>query len=189
MLKQFIIDCLRTIVNLQILMFNQDDPTKCTAAKLVKFGMAHKVRKPSQKSMVLNPFSEEFVLKEDRDQIDSITAIDCSWELAQKMFHRRFEGLSRRLPPLLAGNPVNYAKIGKLTTAEAIAAALYIIGFDDVANSLLNKFKWGHTFYELNQDLLREYSNAQTREEIVTISKDYGLLSSLPAREINKFHA
>lgn len=156
-------------------MFNQDDPTKCTAAKLVKFGIAQQVRKTSQKTVILNPFSEEFILKADGNRINSVTAIDCSWELAQKMFLRRFDGLCRRLPPLLAGNPVNYAKIGKLTTAEAIAAALYIMGFDDQANSVLNKFKWGHTFYELNQNLLRDYSSAQTHKEIMEISRDYSL--------------
>jgi len=125
--------------------------------------------------VILHPFAQEFVLKEDRNLADSITAIDCSWELAQKMFLRRFDGLSRRLPPLLAGNPVNYTKVGKLTTAEAIAAALYIMGFNDMADSILNKFKWGHTFYELNQDLLTEYSNAETSEKIIEISQDYGL--------------
>jgi len=173
--KQFILGRCKAYVDLQILMFNQDDPTKCTAAKLVKFGMARQIRKTSRKSVVLNPFSEEFILKPDCVNIDSITAIDCSWELAQKMFFKRFDGLSRKLPPLLAGNPVNYSKTGKLTTAEAIAAALYIIGLGDLANSILNKFKWGHTFYDLNQDLLMDYSKASHHDEIVQIAKDYGL--------------
>lgn len=163
-------------MDLQALMFNQDDPTKCTAAKLVKFGIVQQITKTSKKSVVLDPFSEEFILKTDAYNINSIVAIDCSWELAQKMFHRRFDGLSRRLPPLLAGNPVNYAKTGKLTTAEALAAALYILDLDDLANSILNKFKWGHTFYELNQELLKEYSGAQTYKEIIKISRDYGLI-------------
>ena len=162
-------------MDLQILMFKQDDPTKCTAAKLVKFGIARQVKKTSQKSIILNPFSKEFILAYDSSNVDSITGIDCSWELAQKMFLRRFDGLSRKLPPLLAGNPVNYSKIGKLTTAEAIAGSLYIIGFDELANSILNKFKWGHTFYDLNQDLLMDYSRACLQEEIVEIAGNYGL--------------
>ena len=162
-------------MDLQILMFKQDDPTKCTAAKLVKFGIARQVKKTSQKSIILNPFSKEFILAYDSSNVDSITGIDCSWELAQKMFLKRFDGLSRKLPPLLAGNPVNYSKIGKLTTAEAIAGALYIIGFDELANSILNKFKWGHTFYDLNQDLLMDYSRACLQEEIVEIARNYGL--------------
>jgi len=156
-------------------MFNQDDPTKCTAAKLIKFGIARQVKKTSQKSVILNPFSDEFILKSDSSKFDSVTAIDCSWELAQKMFVKRFDGFSRKLPPLLAGNPVNYSKIGKLTTAEAIAGALYLLGLDTLASSILNKFKWGHTFYDLNQHLLADYSQASNGDEIVQIAKDYNL--------------
>lgn len=156
-------------------MLNQDDPSKCTAAKLVKFGIAKQVRKASDRTMILDPFAEKIVLRIDRQYIDSITAIDCSWELAQKTFRKKFGGLPKRLPPLLAGNPVNYSKIAKLTTAEAIAGALYIMNFKDLADSILNKFKWGHTFFELNQDLLREYSNAETDDQMSEISREYGL--------------
>ena len=162
-------------MRVQVFMFNQDDPTKCTAAKLVKFGIAKKINRTSARTMVLDPFAEKIVLRTDRDYIDSITAIDCSWELAQKTFLKKFGGLSRRLPPLLAGNPVNYSKIGKLTTAEAIAGVLYIMNFTDLADSILNKFKWGHTFLELNQDLLTEYSDAKTDDKVFEISKEYGL--------------
>ena len=122
-------------MQIQVLMFEQDDPAKCTAAKLVKFGIAKRIKHLSGKDMILNPFAKEFVLRSDRDLTKSITAIDCSWELAQKMFLKKFQGLSRKLPPLLAGNPVNYSKIGKLTTAEAIAGALYIMDYGELANS------------------------------------------------------
>src|SRR5437867_9853137 len=162
-------------MQVQVFMLNQDDPAKCTAAKLVKFGIAKKINRASERTMVLDPFAEKIVLRTDRDYIDSITAIDCSWELAQKTFLKKFGRLSRRLPPLLAGNPVNYSKIGKLTTAEAIAGALYIMNFNTLADSILNKFKWGHTFFELNQDLLREYSNAETDDQMNEISREYGL--------------
>lgn len=162
-------------MQIQILMFEQDDPTKCTAAKLVKFGIAKRIKHLSGKDMILNPFAESFVLRSDRDLTKSITAIDCSWELAQKMFLKKFVGLSRKLPPLLAGNPVNYSKIGKLTTAEAIAGALYIMGFDNLANSVIGKFKWGHTFFDLNRYMLEDYTNAKTTDDVVQISQEYGL--------------
>lgn len=162
-------------MKVQVFMFKQDDPSKCTAAKLVKFGIAKQVKTVSDRTMVLDPFAEKIVLRIDRQYIDSITAIDCSWQLAQKTFLKKFGGLPKRLPPLLAGNPVNYSKIGKLTTAEAIAGALYIMNFKDLADSILNKFKWGHTFFELNQDLLREYANAETADQMNEISKEYGL--------------
>ena len=162
-------------MQIQVLMFEQDDPAKCTAAKLVKFGIAKRIKHLSGRDMILNPFAKEFVLRSDRDLTQSITAIDCSWELAQQMFLKKFVGLSRKLPPLLAGNPVNYSKIGKLTTAEAIAGALYIMDYNDLANSVIGKFKWGHTFFDLNQYLLKDYSDAKTVEDVVKISKEYGL--------------
>ncbi|MGI0060089.1 MAG: DUF367 family protein [Nitrosotalea sp.] len=162
-------------MQIQVLMFEQDDPSKCTAAKLVKFGIAKRIKHLSGKDMILNPFAKEFVLKTDRDLTKSLTAIDCSWELAQNMFLKRFVGLSRKLPPLLAGNPVNYSKVGKLTTAEAIAGALYVMDYKDVADSILDKFKWGHTFFDLNQYLLQDYLGAKTTEDIVKISQEYGL--------------
>ncbi len=156
-------------------MFEQDDPSKCTAAKLVKFGIATRVKHLTGNDMILNPFATEFVLPSDGEKTQSITGIDCSWELAQKMFLKKFTGISRKLPPLLAGNPVNYSKIGKLTTAEAISGALYVMGHKDLAISIVDKFKWGHTFLELNQYLFEDYSNAKTAEDILTISREYGL--------------
>ena len=67
---------------------------------------------------------------------------------SDKTFSSRFLGISRKLPPLFAGNPVNYSKLNKLTTVEALSA-LFILGYFDDAKKLLDKFKWGHTFYEL----------------------------------------
>lgn len=162
-------------MQIQVLMFEQDDPSKCTAAKLVKFGIAKRIKHLTGKDMILNPFAKEFVLKTDRDLTASLTGIDCSWELAQNMFLKRFVGLSRKLPPLLAGNPVNYSKVGKLTTAEAIAGALYVMDYKDLADSVLDKFKWGHTFFDLNQYLIQDYLTAKTTEDIVKISQEYGL--------------
>lgn len=162
-------------MQIQVLMFEQDDPSKCTAAKLVKFGIAKRIKHLTGKDMILNPFAKEFVLKTDRDLTASLTGIDCSWELAQNMFLKRFVGLSRKLPPLLAGNPVNYSKVGKLTTAEAIAGALYVMDYKDLADSVLDKFKWGHTFFDLNQYLIRDYLTAKTTEDVVNISQEYGL--------------
>lgn len=162
-------------MKIQVLMFEQDDPSKCTAAKLVKFGIATRIKHLTGKDMILNPFAKEFVLKNDRDLTGSITAIDCSWELAQGMFLRRFAGLSRKLPPLLAGNPVNYSKVGKLTTAEAIAGALYILDYKELADSVIGKFKWGHTFFDLNQYLLQDYLNAKTTEDVMQIAQEYCL--------------
>ena len=161
-------------MKLQILMFYQDDPKKCTAAKIVKFGLAKSIKKISSKSLVLDPFSEITLLPKDRELINTLVGIDCSWNLAEKAFSKKFNGIKRKLPPLLAGNPVNYSKLNKLTTVEALSASLHILGFKKDALELLDKFKWGHTFYELNQNLLEDYSKMTSESQIDEILKDYG---------------
>ena len=163
-------------MKLQVLMFYQDDPKKCTAAKMVKFGLAQNIKKIGNKALVLDPFSEKTLLPNDKSSVNSIIGIDCSWNLANQAFSRKYNGIKRKLPPLLAGNPINYAKLNKLTTAEALAASLFILGFKDQGLELLDKFKWGHTFYELNQNLLEEYSKLENEEQIESILKEYGLL-------------
>ncbi|MEK6971251.1 MAG: DUF367 domain-containing protein, partial [Thermoproteota archaeon] len=40
-------------------------------------------------------------------------------------------------------------------------------------HKLLDKFKWGHTFYELNQNLLLDYSEAKSEDDIQSILQDY----------------
>jgi pre-rRNA-processing protein TSR3 len=73
----------------------------------------------------------------------------------------------------LAGNPVNYAKLGKLSSVEALSGALLIMGYDSEAFTILEKFKWGHTFYELNADILQAYSRANNEDEIRDIWQQY----------------
>jgi pre-rRNA-processing protein TSR3 len=163
-------------LKLQVLMFYQDDPKKCTAAKMVKFGLAQNIKKIGSKGLVLDPFAEKTLLPKDTSVIHSIVGIDCSWNLANHAFSQKFNGIKRKLPPLLAGNPVNYSKLNKLTTAEALSGSLYILGFKEQSLELLNKFKWGHTFYELNQNLLNDYSQSTTEDDIKTIVTDYGLI-------------
>lgn len=162
-------------MNLHVLRFHQDDPKKCTAAKLVKFKLASDVKYTKKNNLVLDPFSEKTLLPKDKAIVNSIVGIDCSWNLADQAFAKKFMGVKRKLPPLFAGNPVNYSKLNKLTTVEAISASLYILGFKKESLDLLDKFKWGHTFYELNQNLLNEYSSMISENDVEKILKDYGL--------------
>jgi len=163
-------------LQIQVLLLKQDDPKKCTAQKLVKFGLARRIQKTKKDSLVLDPFSPRMLLNLDKNLASSITAIDCSWNKTDQAFATKISGTHRKLPPLFAGNPVNYSKIGKLTTVEALSGSLFILGFNEQAKSLLNKFKWGHTFFELNHELLNDYSKLNSEEEIKEILKDYGIL-------------
>jgi pre-rRNA-processing protein TSR3 len=159
-----------------IYMLHQDDPFKCTAAKLVRFRLASPVKFISRTTIVLNPFSEAPILKYDQTVADSVCAIDCSWERADEVLkHQRLaaRGIARRLPVMLAANPTNYAKLGKLSSVEALAGALYILNEKELAAKMMDKFKWGHTFLELNADLLDDYANAETEEQVAELEKEY----------------
>ena len=163
-------------MRVNVLMYNQDDPKKCTAAKLVRFNLAKKVTNISKNTLTLDPFADHTLLNSDKNNIKSITGIDCSWNLADQTFIKKFGGVSRKLPYLLAGNSVNFSKLGKLTTVEAIAASLYLLGFENQSADLLSKFKWGHTFLDLNRNLLNDYQKATSERQIEEISKEYSLI-------------
>jgi pre-rRNA-processing protein TSR3 len=160
----------------QVYMMRQDDPFKCTAAKLVKFRIVEAVKFMRRDTIVLNPFSNTLLTRADAAIATSVCAVDCSWEKADDVAkHQRIfsAGIGRRLPAMLAANPTNYAKIGKLSSAEALAGALYILGNKEVAVEIMNKFKWGHTFLELNANLLEDYSNANTQEQLMQEEREY----------------
>ncbi len=220
-------------MRIEVLMKYQDDPKKCTAARLLKAGIARRVEsiREGSRRIVLNPYSDTTLVPSDRRAAGAVVGIDCSWRLADREFaagaaagrghgpdcgidvddgylrrprrhrsgtgndnhllrrrpsqHRprgsiragqaRHHTASRRLPPLLAGNPVNYARVGMLTTAEAIAASLFIMGYAEQGHGILARFKWGHTFYDLNCRLLAEYARMTEQGDAVRIAADYGL--------------
>jgi pre-rRNA-processing protein TSR3 len=145
--------------------------------KLKRHGLARLVNKTRflpKRAVVLNPFSETAFSPADRERVEAfgLVALDCSWEHAEKVLLKQVKGTSRCLPILIAGNPVNFGKATKLTTVEALAAALYIAGFKQKAAELLSIFIWGHTFLELNRALLENYASAQNSTEIVEMQRN-----------------
>ena len=156
---------------------NQCDPKRCTGLKLKRHGLARIVNKTRflpKRAIVLNPFSVIAFSPADRKRVEDfgLAALDCSWEHAEKVMQKHVKGTSRCLPILIAGNPVNFGKATKLTTAEALAAALYIAGFKQEAVELLSIFTWGHTFLELNQVMLDNYAKALDSSEIIKIQNE-----------------
>ncbi len=127
-----------------------------------------------KRAVVLNPFSEIAFSPADRARVEEagLVALDCSWEHAEKVLSHHVRGTSRCLPVLIAGNPTNYAKATKLSTAEALAGALYIAGFKDEARQLLSIFTWGHTFFELNALLLDDYAAAKDSSDVVSVMRN-----------------
>ena len=161
-------------IRLTIYHANQCDPKRCTGLKLKRLGLARivtKTRFMPKRAIILNPFAKVAFSPLDRNRVANfgLAALDCSWEHAEKVLSHNVKGTSRCLPVLIAGNPTNFAKATKLTTAEALAAALYIAGFKKEAKELLSVFTWGHTFFELNAVLLDEYAAAKDSSEVVAI--------------------
>jgi pre-rRNA-processing protein TSR3 len=164
----------------RIVVYNarQCDPKKCTALKLEHHGLVRgvtQVRFLPKRAVVLNPFSEIAFSPADRDRIEDfgLAALDCSWEKAERFLSTHVRGTSRCLPVLIAGNPVNFGRPTKLSTLEALAAALFIAGFREQASELLAMYKWGHTFLELNHEMLESYASAKDSADVVEVQKQF----------------
>jgi pre-rRNA-processing protein TSR3 len=155
---------------------HQDDPKKCTAKKLARFHLVilqKNIHHLPMDAVLLNPLSPKALSPEDAPATD-ILAVDCSWEKTEQVFGILSQKRkARALPYLLAANPVNYGKPFRLTTAEALAATLYILGAPKQAAELLKIFTWGLHFLVLNKEPLDEYQNAKNSTEIIEIMKQY----------------
>jgi len=165
-------------VKITIYHAGQCDPRKCTALKLKRHGLVrivHQLRFLPRRAVVLNPFSEIAFSPADKKRIVDfgLAGLDFSWERAENVLLKSVRGTSRCLPYLIAGNPVNFGKPMKLSTVEALAAALYIAGFREEAEELLSIFKWGHTFLELNKERLESYAQARDSTEVVRLQKQF----------------
>lgn len=146
-------------IDLYCIHFNECDPKKCTALKLKKFGLLNikkRITGKLKKAILLNPFGQKEISYSDRNLIkkNGLIVIDCSWNKLLKFreIHHKF---SRRLPSLIAANPVNYGKWEKLSSVEALAAALFLTGFKKEAKIITSKFHWGAQFWEINKEFLK----------------------------------
>jgi len=156
----------------------QCDPKKCTTLKLRRHHLVrvvHRIKGLPRGAVILNPFSKKAFSPADRERLErkGLAAIDCSWMHADEVFELSIRGASRCLPYLVAANPVNYGVPTKLSTVEALAAALYITGYMDKAERLLSIFKWGLHFIELNREFLESYARAKDSLEVVELQKRF----------------
>lgn len=172
-------------IKLYILHMRQCAPKKCTGLKLGRSGFARIINHSSHLpagTIVLNPFVDKAFSPADKRDVErrGMTVVDCSWNQLEGRFKVNTRGRQRCLPLLIAANPINYGLIGKLSTVEAFSGALFILRKEILARTLLSKVKWGHTFLELNEELLSEYQNAENSNQIVEtqerLSREIGLI-------------
>jgi pre-rRNA-processing protein TSR3 len=153
----------------------QDDPRKCTARKMVQLSLAKSVSPrfhAPEDTLVLNPFAPQVLSPVDRDS-RGILDLDCSWKRADEASFGRLGGRPRRIPILLAANPTNYARPGILSSVEAVAATLHVLGDVQRASRYLGIYKWGETFRTLNAEPLEEYRKAQSEQRVREIEREF----------------
>jgi len=156
------------MVKLYALYYRHDNPKYNTVHKLIRLGMVKRVEKPPLNSIVLDPLSLYPLSKTDKGILEryGVVVLDASWRKIRMMLGKH-RGFRRRLPLLLAANPVNYGKPYLLSSVEALAAALLITGFSEQAQELLSVFKWGSEFLRINDKLISLYSEASNSREII----------------------
>ena len=161
----------------------QDDPKKNTAGLAAKRGdlILHKnMKRLPKKGIILEPLCGKVLGPEDHELLTikngSLVGLDCSWAQIEPSVDKvmnRTRLIPRMLPLLLAANPVNWGKPGKLTTAEALAAGLYLVGRKEQARNILGAFRWGERFFELNHEPLEAYSQAKSSSDLVELQFEF----------------
>ena len=147
---------------------NSCDPRKCTVKKLEKAGLIRVVKTLSRvprNTLLLDPTTEQALCPADR-AVKSITVLDCSWEVVNTGAVRSWR-IRRALPFLVAANPVNFGRPCMLSSVEALAAALWILGEEQQARDILAKVSWGVRFLEVNAEPLSLYATAKDSTEVV----------------------
>lgn len=123
-------------------------------------------------SLILDPTAEQALSHADREKTRTITALDCSWEVLNTDKVRSWK-FKRALPYLLAANPVNFGRPFRLTSIEAMAAALIILGEQFQAEEILSKVSWGIRFLELNEEPLKAYAAAPDSTTVIAIQAEF----------------
>lgn len=161
---------------LYIVMEREDDPRRCTAARMIRFGEARETSagRAPRGAIVLDPSAEKSISAEDREAAlrFGLLALDCSWNRLTE-FPRVRSGLRHRaLPFVIPTNPTNFGKAQRLSTAEAFAAALYILGERGQAAGIMARYKWGPSFIPMNRAALDLYAAARDSSEVVRIQNE-----------------
>ncbi|WP_337861146.1 DUF367 family protein [Ferroplasma sp.] len=154
---------------------NQDDPKKSTMKKLERYGMAIKISvNKIYNKLYLTPYSDNFLLNSCRILFHErgIVVVDGSWNRINTI--ENFKGKNgKKLPLLLPVNPVNYGKPGKLSSLEALAAALYIMGYIELAEQVISKYSWAQNFINTNIEPLNDYMKCNSNEDCIEAQDNY----------------
>ncbi len=168
----------RRVRQVVLFEYKHNDPKRDTGMKLVRQGLVRSIRPGDPfKGIVLSAYGRSVLSPADSSLIASagLAAINCSWNRLDEITNIPGGNVSRhrKLPFLVAANPINYGKAYKLSSAEALAASLAIAGFRDEAEELTEKFSWDTEFWKLNDEMISEYRLCNNSEEIVQAQQKY----------------
>ncbi len=165
-------------VRMTIYNARECDPKKCTALRLKKLGRIEMVFRQGDiphGAILLDPFAEKALSREDAATAErrGLVALDCSWNQIEQISFANKWLEPRSLPYLIAANPTHYGRPTILSTVEALAAALFILGDKDAAGKILGDFKWGPVFLDLNREPLEAYAAAANSLEVVAAQEQF----------------
>jgi len=156
-------------LRLLVVLEGEDHPKACTGRRLLHRGLAEEVAgvhglRPAP--IVLDPHAHDPISERDRAAAErgGVLVVDCSWNrlAGRGRFPSDDDGPGRRerrrrLPFLLAANPQHFGRLAELNTVEALSAAVYLLGRPEDAAALLEGFRGGPSFLDLNVERLRAY--------------------------------
>lgn len=165
-------------IPLWLLVAGEDHPKACTGRRLLRRRLVLPLtsgHRPRRLPILLDPHAPEPLHAGDRPAArrGGILAIDCSWNrLAERGGYPdgaewlRHVPTRRRLPWLIAANPQHYGRLAELNTAEALAAALELLGEHARAVELTSAFPGGDGFLAINRARLDGYAAAATPDAV-----------------------
>lgn len=168
--------------------FGQNDTKRDSGSKLCRLGYAKRLKiGQTFNGIVLSSEATKVMSPEDAEIISQygIAGINCSWNRLEEI---PFTTLGkprnqRKLPYLVAANSVNYGKVFKMNTAEAVAAALFISGWVHQAVALMYPFSYGEEFFKLNAEAFERYVTAENEAQVVALGNAFESLRNLQHSE------
>lgn len=126
---------------------------KCTAAFCISKGLMKKVDEIPNNCLLLYPFSKKPLSKKDRklSEAQGVYIIDAPWELLRGINSKLSKRIQRR--KLVNVREIQGPYTGsnfKISSAGAVAFALFVLGFRKQAEQLIGVFSWKDEFIKEN---------------------------------------
>jgi len=138
------------------------------------------MRSLPRRGVLLDPLAGNILGPDDLHSMKrggALVALDCSWKTCDSSFQdikQKSPKLTpRTLPLVLAANEVSWGKPGRLSTVEALAVCLILLGEKEQAEQILEPFRFGGQFLQLNEEPLEAYALAKSNQELIELQWEF----------------